>query len=59
MGQFQNVDPEEAARQEALKKEKEVEEEKLAGTIQVGSRCQVNMPAAPPVKRGMVMYVGE
>ena len=58
VGQYQELDPDEAARQEALKKEKEDEEERLAGAITVGSRCQVNIPATPPVKRGTVMFVG-
>ncbi|XP_038075221.1 tubulin-folding cofactor B-like [Patiria miniata] len=59
MGQFREEDPEEAAQREALKKEKEAEEERLAGAIEVGSRCQVNIPSAPPVKRGTVMFVGK
>ncbi|XP_033633669.1 tubulin-folding cofactor B-like [Asterias rubens] len=59
VGQYQELDPDEAARQEALKKEKEDEEERLAGAITVGSRCQVNIPATPPVKRGTVMFVGK
>ncbi|XP_022087652.1 tubulin-folding cofactor B-like [Acanthaster planci] len=59
IGQFKEVDPEEASKQAALKEAKEAEEERIAGAIEVGARCEVNMPSAPPVKRGTVMFVGK
>ncbi|XP_002741744.1 tubulin-folding cofactor B-like [Saccoglossus kowalevskii] len=58
MGQFAEVDEEEKARLEKEAQEKLENEKKLADQIKVGSRCEVNNPKNPPVKRGTVMYVG-
>ncbi|XP_072047355.1 tubulin-folding cofactor B-like [Amphiura filiformis] len=59
MGQFREITPEEQEREAAEKKQKEEEEEKKAQSIKVGERCEVNNPKLPPVKRGLVMYVGK
>ncbi|XP_070577248.1 tubulin-folding cofactor B-like [Ptychodera flava] len=58
MGQFQEVSPEEKERLEKEKQAKLEQEKTLAEKISVGSRCEVNNPKAPPVKRGTVMFVG-
>ncbi|XP_071833532.1 tubulin-folding cofactor B-like [Apostichopus japonicus] len=59
MGQFKEVDPEEKARKEAEQKAALELEENLIAKMAVGSRCEVNVPNNPPVKRGTVMYLGK
>ncbi|XP_033104981.1 tubulin-folding cofactor B-like [Anneissia japonica] len=59
LGKFADKDPEEEKRKEEENKKKEIEEETLAKTITVGSRCEVNNPKVPPVKRGTVRFVGK
>ena len=50
LGRFAEKDPEEDKRREK-------EEEELAQSISIGSRCEVSIPKAT-AKRGVVMFVG-
>ncbi|XP_077993284.1 tubulin-folding cofactor B-like [Glandiceps talaboti] len=58
MGQFKEISPEEKERQEREKQEKLQKEKDLIDKMEIGSRCEINNPKAPPVKRGAVMYLG-
>ena len=51
LGRFAEKDPEEVKRREK-------EEEELAQSISIGSRCEVSIPKAT-AKRGVVMFVGK
>ncbi|XP_071962305.1 tubulin-folding cofactor B-like isoform X2 [Antedon mediterranea] len=59
IGKYADKDPEEEKKREEEQLRKAAEEEALAKAITVGSRCEVNNPKVPPVKRGTVMFVGK
>ncbi|KAF5397701.1 Cytoskeleton associated protein CAP Gly [Paragonimus heterotremus] len=58
LGQFREVDHEEAKRAEEERQRKEREEQEKAESLPVGSRCEVRVPSQP-TKRGKIAFVGK
>ncbi|CAH8826432.1 unnamed protein product [Trichobilharzia szidati] len=57
IGQFREVDPEEAKRAEELRQEAELKEKEKAESLPIGSRCEVRIPNQI-TKRGVIEFVG-
>ncbi|TPP66617.1 Tubulin-specific chaperone B [Fasciola gigantica] len=57
LGQFREVDPEEARKAEEERQKREEEEKAKIESLSVGSRCEVRVPNQP-TKRGVVEFVG-
>nr|CAH8823914.1 unnamed protein product [Trichobilharzia regenti] len=58
LGQFREVDPEEAKRAEELRQEAELKEKEKAESLSIGSRCEVRIPSQI-TKRGVIEFVGQ
>ncbi|CAH8438132.1 unnamed protein product [Heterobilharzia americana] len=57
IGQFRDVDPEEAKRAEEQRQQTEQQEKEKAESLPVGSRCEVQVPGQP-TKRGVIEFIG-
>ncbi|VDP90290.1 unnamed protein product [Echinostoma caproni] len=58
LGQFREVDPEEAKKIEEERQKREKEEREKMESLTIGSRCEVRVPNQP-TKRGVVEFVGK